>query len=210
MEAFDGRLSHPGTYLIAGNSGVGKTRWVQKLLVNSSKVFDYPPERIFWFYSQFQPIYTELQKELEHIEFIEGIPEENFVLDKSKRNLIVIDDLMSEINKSVVHLFTQGSHHRNLSVILLVQNFFFQGGRTISLNSHYIVYFKNPRDASSITFLGRQMFPGHSKYVQEAYEDATRKPYGYLFIDFRPSTPDKYRLQTGILPGETRYVYVKR
>ena len=115
---------------------------------------------------------------------------------------------MSELTPVVTTLFTRGSHHRNLSVLLLVQNLFFKGGRTLSLNTHYLVFFKNPRDASSIDHLARQMSPGHVRYVQEAYADATRNPHGYLFIDFTPATPDKYRLQTGLF-GQ-RYVYLPR
>ena len=48
----------------------------------------------------------------------------------------------------IVNLFTKGLHHRNLSVIYIVQNLFHQrkGNRSISLfNSHYLDLFKNPR-----------------------------------------------------------------
>ena len=44
----------------------------------------------------------------------------------TKGNLIVIDDQMIEAGKDnrIVNLFTKGSHHRNLSVIYIVQNLF--------------------------------------------------------------------------------------
>ena len=47
-------------------------------------------------------------------------------------------------DKRIVNLFTRGSHHRNLSVII-AQNLFHQGkgSRNISLNSYYLVSFKN-------------------------------------------------------------------
>ena len=87
------------------------------------------------------------------IEFVKGIPESlenDSYLDVNKRNLIVIDDQMIEAGKDnrIVNLFTKGSHHRNLSVIYIVQNLFHQGkgNLSISLNSHYLVLFKNPRD----------------------------------------------------------------
>ena len=43
--------------------------------------------------------------------------------------------------QTLVKLFTKGSHHRNLTVIYIVQNVFDKGkySRTISLNSHYHV-----------------------------------------------------------------------
>ena len=51
-------------------------------------------------------------------------------------------------DKRIVNLFTRDSHHHNLSVIYIVQNLFHQGkgSRSISLNSYYLVLFKNPRD----------------------------------------------------------------
>src|SRR5258706_1291764 len=51
------------------------------------------------------------------------------------------------------------SHHRNVSVLYLTQNLFFKSkhSRTMSLNSHYIIVFKNPRDVTQIKTLAAQM-----------------------------------------------------
>ena len=48
-------------------------------------------------------------------------------------------------DKRILNIFTRGSHHRNLSIIYIVQNLFYQGkdSRSISLNSHYLILFKN-------------------------------------------------------------------
>ena len=206
----DGTLKHPFTCIVAGPTGCGKTRWVKTLLERSGTFIDPPPERIYWFYAENQPDYDALKHSLPHIEFIEGLPTEDELkqLDPKRRNIIVIDDLMSELTPVVTALFTRGSHHRNISVVLLVQNLFFKGGRTLSLNTHYLIFFKNPRDASTIDHLARQMAPGRVQYVREAYTDATSDPYGYLFVDFTPSTPDRFRLQTGLFGR--RYVYLPR
>ena len=70
--------------------------------------------------------------------------------------LIVLDDLMDAVVKSeeVQRLFVRGSHHLNITVIYINQNMFHQGkcARTISLNCHYLVLFKNPRDFSQLVF----------------------------------------------------------
>ena len=130
------------------------------------------------------------------------------------RNLVVIDDLMHELSNDqrMTNLFTKGSHHRNLSVIFILQNMFHRGKelRDMSLNSHYLVVFKSRRDGSQVNHLARQMFPGHVKYMQEAFEDATKRPYGYLFCDLKPETPTDFRLRTNIFPGETQYAYVRK
>ena len=118
---------------------------------------------------------------------------------------------MHETDETIGKLFTKGSHHKNISVMLLTQNIFHQSkhSRTINLNTHYMVIFKNVRDASQITNLGKQMYPGSVNYLRASYEDATSKPYGYLLIDLKPDTPDSLRLRTDIFPGEIHYVYHK-
>ena len=80
----------------------------------------------------------------------------------------------------------------------------------MSLHSHYLVVFKSPRDSSQVNHLARQMFPGHVKYMQEAFEDATKRPYGHLFCDLQPETPTDFRLRTNIFPRETQHAYVRK
>jgi len=95
--------------------------------------------------------------------------------------LLIIDDLMQETDETVSNLFTKGSHHRNVSVICLAQNLFPKNkfARTMSLNAHNMVLFKNPRDATQFANLARQMYPNRSQFAVEAYKDATREPYSY-------------------------------
>jgi len=150
------------------------------------------------------------------IEFREGLPRpEDYSSDPLSPKLIIIDDLMRESSSSevIVDLFTKGSHHKNLSVILISQNLFHQGRgqRDISLNANYIVVFKNPRDRAQIRHLARQVYPDDPKFLEEAYYDATSRPHGYLLLDLKQSTPDEYRFRTCIFPDDTtHYVYVSR
>ena len=162
------KLQHPATFCIAAPSNSGKTWWVIKLLKNRKDVFVNAPDRILWCYGQYQPIYDELSRDIHDIKFHEGLPTEwTDLIDPRVRNLIILDDLMSECGSDpeVTKLFTKGSHHQNLSVIYIVQNLFHQSkeSRTISLNCHYIVLFKNPRDRSQIMHLAKQMYPGQTK-----------------------------------------------
>ena len=73
--------------------------------------------------------YTQMLVAMPHIEFVNGIPtafDQDSYFDVNKRNLIVFDDQMIDASKDkrIVNLFTCGSHHRNLSVIYIVQNLF--------------------------------------------------------------------------------------
>ena len=144
-----------------------------------------------------------------HIEFVKGIPtalEQDSYFDVNKRNWIAFDDQMIDASKDkrIVNLFTRGSHHRNLSVIYIMQNLFHQGkgSRSISLNSHYLVLFKNPRDKLQILILAEQMYPGQTDFFLNQYEEAGKKPLGYLMIDLNTTTQDNCPLRTNNLPSE--------
>ena len=129
-------------------------------------------------------------------------------------SLFAQDDLMSQWSNDqrVADLFTRGSHHRGISVLYLMQNLFPPGklSRTISLNYHYLVIFRNSRDSLGISTLAKQMFPGRTDYLMESFRDATSRPYGYLVIDCHQATPENMRLRTNILPGERQIAYMKR
>ena len=141
--------------------------------------------RQVWYYSQCQPAYIEMLVAMPHIEFLKGIStalEYDSFFDVNKLNFIVFDDQMIDASKDkrIVNLFTRGSHHRNLSVIYIVQNLFHQGkgSRSISLNSHYLVLFKNPRDKLQILTLAKQMYPGQTDFFLNQYEEALKRPFG--------------------------------
>ena len=132
-----------------------------------------------------------------HIEVVKGIPtalERDSYFDVNKRNLIVFDDQMINASKDkwIVNLFTRDSHHRNLSVIYIVQNLFHQGkgSRSINMNSHYLVLFMNPRDKLQILTLAKQMYPGQTDFFLNQYEEAVKRPFGYLLIDLRTTAQD--------------------
>ena len=110
------------------------------------------------------------------------------------------------------NLFTRGSHHRNLTVIYLVQNVYNHGKcqRTISLNSHYSVVFCNGRDASQFRTMAYQICPSDARWLLDAFTNATSKPYGYLVLDHHPSTPEDHTVVTNILPGEQLTYYINK
>jgi hypothetical protein len=66
----------------------------------------------------------------------------------------------------------------------LLQNLFYKSKhkRTMSLNADYVVLLKNPRDASQVNAVSRQMYLGKSKFLVEAFRYATQRAYEYLLI----------------------------
>ena len=134
-----------------------------------------------------------------NIEFVQGIFRDTD-FDTSQPTLLIMDDQMREGTQSgdMCDLFTEGSHHRNVSVICVLQNLYYKGkeNRTMSLNSSYLVMFKNPRDQQQVAVLARQMYPNRPQHFVTEYDRATREPYGYLFVDLKQDTPDDQRLKT--------------
>ena len=72
----------------------------------------------------------------------------------------------------------------------------------MSLNSHYLVLFKNPRDKLQILTLAKQMYPGQTDFFLNQYEEAVKRPFGYLLIDLKTSTQANCQLRTNVLPSE--------
>ena len=203
----DPRWLHPFTAIVAGPTGSGKTYFMMRFIDNVQEMIVPPPQKIIWYYGQWQDAY----RNVKNVEFVEGLPPKNSEKYETP-TLWVIDDQMAEIDSSVTKVFTKGSHHLNISVVFIVQNIFSNNKehRTISLNTHYMILFKNPRDKTQISHLGKQMFPGKSNYMQESYLNAVSKPYGYLLIDLRQQTPDHLRLRTDIFPQQNQVVYIQK
>ena len=177
---------------VVGPTCCGKTQFIFKLIDNVDCMTDPPPNRIVYCYGEYQQSF----RKYSNVEFRQGLSNTNDS-DGSEPVLLVIDDLMQETDETVANLFTKGSHHRNVSVVFLAQNLFPKNkfARTMSLNAHYIVLFKNPRDASQFANLARQMYPKQWQFAVEAYKDATREPYSYLLLDLRPERTRSVFLQ---------------
>lgn len=194
---------HPFTAVVAGPTGCGKTQFVLKLIKNAATVMTPPPSRIVYCYGSWQGAFDNLW----NVEFNEGLPDKSHLREGT---LMIIDDLMSEADQRVTDIFTKHSHHAGVSVLFLTQNFFNKNMRIITLNCHYLILFKSPRDVSQIQHLARQMYPGKVRFLIDVFKNATFEPFGYLAVDLKPDTPDEFRLRTQIFPGEGNFVYLVR
>ena len=201
-------LIHPSSIIIAGPSKSGKTVFVRRLL--AEKMLSPMPSRIVIVFSEWQPEYNRVQNMYPKTEFIKGpmAPELYESFSPKEANLLVLDDQMSsEAHGKTDQLekyFVQGSHHKNLSVIFILQNLFQKGRgiRTSSLNSNYLVLYKNPRDKGQVATLGRQMYPSKWRSFVGALETATEAPHSYMLIDLTQDTPEEYRLRGNIFPTD--------
>ena len=189
MQIYDSRIYHPSTMLICGSSGSGKTNFTLNLLEHADVMFrPNRPSFVILIYETWQSSYDVMvEKKLvnlsikgfNNIEYLKELFEEN--KDKGG-TLLVIDDQMQNIDYNLVNIFTIYSHHLKVTCLLLTQSLFLSNKiyRVISLNSNYIVSMKNTRDSSSVSLLAKQTHPFRTRFVTDAYLDATRKPYSYL------------------------------
>ena len=46
------------------------------------------------------------------------------------------------------------------------------------------------------------MYPGQTDFFLNQYEEAVKRPFGYLLIDLKTTTQDNCRLRTNVLPSE--------
>lgn len=197
---------------ISGQTGSGKTQLVYRLIKHVNQMYKEPPVHILYLYGIWQPLFDEMQQQIPHFTAKQGLismEELNEYTQDRQHKLIILDDLMHEVveHKDMELLFTQGTHHRCVSVILITQNLFPRGkhARTIALNTWYLVLMKNLRDTSQVSVLGRQLYPGKTKGFMEAYQDALT--HGYMVVDMSPHAENQYRIRTRIFPDEDTIVY---
>ena len=194
---------HPFTAIVAGSSSSGKTTLVTRI-VNHLPHLTTPeitkPIRVLWCTGSFARPPPIPNKDVA-VTVRTGAPPEDPECD-----VIVVDDQMTDMadSKSMSDLFTKHSHHRNISIIFILQNLFVQGKhmRNITLNAHYIFLTKSRRDLNQVKRLGQQVF-GNSTFFFNAYKKCVlERDYGYILLDLSPNTDERFRVRSNIIPTE--------
>ena len=196
-------LKHPFTMMVAGSTGSGKTRLVREILNSYDKITSHNSHvTVAWHYGVFQDMYRKpIENPAVRVRYMSGFPEGADACD-----VLVLDDLQSTAGNDsrLSDLFTRYSHHKNLTVIFVVQNLFLQSKsmRNVALNSHYLLLLSSRRDRNQISRLASQLYPGETAFFTSAYKSALSREYGYLLVDISPTTKEEFRLRTNILPEE--------
>ena len=208
-ECYDARFKNPSSIVCAGGSSCGKTTLVLSILRDAHVLFEDPrcSQNIIYYYREYQPKFDEFKKENIVREWVPKLPTVEDVKEKTLPykhrggSIIVIDDWGEDLNKDISTIFSVISHHTNTVAILLVQNLYLKNPvfRDISLNAMYIILFKSPRDGTQIRHFAQQFQPGESRWVVEAFQRATQKPYSYLLFDLHQTTPNEIRVRTDFL-----------
>ena len=191
---------------LVGPSETGKSQLIYNWLKNGT--FQPKFDKISFFYQHSQPLYDVMQKEIENLDFVQGV---NFeFIDSLKNNngtkyLLIFDDSCEEVcnSKAFVDIATAG-RHRGLSTIYIKHNLFHQSklGRDVELQKTHIVLIKCPRDVMQVTTLSTQL--GLGSELIDWYRDASSVPFGHLLSGLSPRTDDRIRYCTnsGSVPSK--------
>lgn len=177
--------------IVAGPTGAGKTHFL--LNVIDKKLIHPFPKNIFWMYSCEQ----EFMSRYPNITFIKGLDFSK--VDTSEPSAVIFDDLMLNINKEVASSFIMSSHHKKISIFLVVQTLFINCDvyRLMSINCHYMVIFKNPRNFRQLHTLARQIYVGRDVFrVLECYKRACNSTRGFIVLSFSPLLPPELTVLT--------------
>ena len=167
-----------------------------------------PSARIYYCYGEFQPMFNNYPR----VNFHEGLAElSHEVFHERESTLMIVDDLMLKSKNS------RQTFSREFRITAILPQYFTENvfdknkyNRTISLNAHYLVFIKDPRDGTEFTTLSRQMYPNSYKFGVEAYVVGASVPYDYLLVDLKSDQDERCRLRTNIFPSEAQYAYVKK
>jgi hypothetical protein len=205
------RLLGGSTMTVCGPSRSGKTHLVCNIIKNRKSLFNISFKTIIYVYGEDQELLQDLRTCEKDIIFTKSLLEADKLVDGP--TLLLLDDQLisasGTFNEHISRLYIEGSHHRNIFVILLLQNLFTKNCRLLMLNSVYLAVTKSPRDISSIVNLAKQFCPRGGDYLVQAYKRATERLGGYLFFDFSQTTPDHLRVRNSVFIDSDFEIFVQ-
>ena len=165
------------------------------------------PTKVIVVYKHWQNAYISMGK---NIDFRKSIQEEDLTKEalNNQPTFLILDDVFTDLSDNFLYqLFTNISHHNNLSISCLLNFLFIKTKvmRLLATNSHYTTLFKSPRDMLSVSLLNSHMFPHKPGFLTWAISDATKnEKYSSLTIDCSPHSEDITRVRKTAFPGEDK------
>jgi GTPase SAR1 family protein len=133
------QLQWPFTGLIVGASQCGKSSFLLKLIEQRNSI-NKNPIKVLYIYDQYQPIFEQFKERNPDVIYPSDLYDVDKYVDGSQKFLVAFD---GKANYFLRHFYTIRSHHSNCSVLTIIHNAFPKNFRLISLNSTYLILFKN-------------------------------------------------------------------
>ena len=213
MDLINFTIPHPATATICGSTGSGKTHLTLELIRRRREIFSEPLEKVVYICCDFQPAFYKLQAVDSDVRFTQNIKELETLTGPC---LVIVDDFQDslakgELNELITKVYLKYSHHRNYSIVTLLQNPFSPGLRNVNINTQILILTDCPRDRSIIINISRQITPGRTQLLTQAYNAAvSNREFGYLVIDMSPRNKKfKYWLRSHLFPCGECQVYTE-
>ena len=162
------------------------------------------PDEIIYYFTEYQSIFDRYP----HVIFRQGVPKSDEI-ENMRNVLVILDDMMTEVDQKILNIFTRGSHHREISIIFMVQNFFNKNKHMRTICTVYRYLQESARQQSNRTS-GEQLYPHNYRFAVDSYKNSTQEAFGYLLVDLRIEQDKELRLRTHVFPGEQQIVYVPK
>ena len=182
----DIKLEKPFKLIVGGGSGAGKSEFIKKIV--DKNFFSSSFSRIIYSYPNYLNDIPIEFKTL--VEYRQGVLSEECIQDLKPNSLLIIDDLMRECAESniIENLFAVTARKRNISVVLVTQNVYYQGKhfRNIRLNATGFVLFKFYAGVDINWRLIRDL--GLQNIMPKpCLESIYSERYSYIFINIHPN-----------------------
>ena len=191
----DARLKHPTSIILSGASNCGKSFLTFKIISLRKTLFNPPIQHVTYFYTVYQKIFDDYAHDVAFISRLEDF------IPSGENTLLILDDCLDILSEKIASYFTRGRHY-NVTTIFQTQNIFHKSPhmRTITANCQNFIIFKSPKAYFQLSHLIRQIYTrDKGRSVLASFEDSTKQPFSYFWIDLAPQTPEYLRLKTDFL-----------
>lgn len=206
------QLPSNSSLLIWGPSETGKTTLLLDIIANTDTLYATPVHKIIFYYSQWQPVYDELQKSNPSIVFVENQQQaEEAIASEKGHKLCIFDDhfqsAVSETNKFLFDLLTIRCHHDNTSVIMVTHIVFDPKLKNLVTNFQQFV-FTNIRNSLSVsTFLQQYSRPTYKQLLNHYEYLMNKQEFGTFFFSKHPKTSFDIRVRSSVVPRRGTIVF---
>ena len=191
--------------IFSGSSQSGKTYLIGKMLEKQKELFGGEFELVKYYYPEYlEECPVEWHENITTpITYNAGFPTKQDILELPEGSLLIIDDNMKKVVNSELmrQFFNVISGKRNISIIVVTQNYFTQGqfSRDIRNSSNVVCLFRNCADATLNIRVARA-FKLEKAYQAAENDVFSDQVYPYVFIDqSQRSQLSGYRVYTDIL-----------